>query len=66
VELYDHVTTHVKTGNDDSQKKNNVKPKMKIKDNAKNENKLIRQIDIDTIKKKIEELQKRIETHTNY
>ncbi|MDH3313057.1 MAG: hypothetical protein OEM28_07915 [Nitrosopumilus sp.] len=64
-ELYDHVAIHVKTRNYNSQKTDNNKPKIEIKDNDKNKTALINiQSNIDRLTKKIEELHERIEAHT--
>lgn len=61
-ELYHHVASHVKTRNN-SQKTENSKPKIEIKDNDKKNALVSIQSSIDRLTKNIEELQKRIEAH---
>jgi hypothetical protein len=63
-ELYDHVATHTKTGDNNSQKTDSGKPKIEIIDNDKKNALINIQSSIDRLTKNIEELQERIEAHS--
>jgi hypothetical protein len=61
--LYSHVVTHAKRGNESNQKIDD-KPQLEEM-NTKNENtSKPQQMDIDHLKKRIKQLQERIDSHT--